>query len=234
METKERNKLLLILLILNDSNLQVLTKVIPEHDILAMVLILSNITEHVKRLAYKALINDTQHLGLLENLATDIQGKIIRIHNSLNELEPTGHDILKLIIDENTLDVESDIACILVEHIFAQLKGEHSRNVEESLTLHLSLKSEVCPLLRFIVTRTEGRFVEFLIFLFLHLLRWTEPYRLLRIHGCVFLLCDWYSLHLGFFPLGQIGIGFNIGHLLIIGRFLPETEWKLDEFTVSL
>mmetsp|Transcript_40931 Transcript_40931/g.73791 ORF Transcript_40931/g.73791 Transcript_40931/m.73791 type:complete len:310 (+) Transcript_40931:435-1364(+) len=128
-ESKQGDDIVLVALIFNDAHLHVLAKVIPKHDVFAVVLITLDSTNHVQTLAHEAFVDDAEHFGLLQDLSRDIQGQILRIDHSPDKLEPAGHDVLKLVIDEDTFDVQSNITRVFVKHILGQLKREHARNV---------------------------------------------------------------------------------------------------------
>ena len=65
------------------------------------VVFLADFLDHVEGLADKFLLDDLEQLVLLEGLAGDVQGKIIRVHDSADERQVLRHHVLKVISDEH-------------------------------------------------------------------------------------------------------------------------------------
>mmetsp|Transcript_25524 Transcript_25524/g.54467 ORF Transcript_25524/g.54467 Transcript_25524/m.54467 type:complete len:382 (-) Transcript_25524:911-2056(-) len=192
-----------VLVVFDNSYLQILSEVVPEHDVVGTLIgfVFGNITDHVQGFAHETLIDDGKNLGLLQDFTTDIQRKIVGIDDSLDELQPTGHQVLERIVDKDTLDVQPDVARVFVEHVLGQLKGEHARNVQNGLALDLSLQHEMGGLHGFVVTGFEGGFVKFLVFLCFDLTRRTQPDGFLVVDGFVALDGFRDGFHFWFFAL---------------------------------
>ena len=93
--------------ILVDTELEVLAEVLVE--LLVGIFVLGKVVEHLNALLDKILLDDTKNLVLLKSLTRNVEGKILRIDNTLDEVEPLGHDILAVVHDEHTTDVELDV-----------------------------------------------------------------------------------------------------------------------------
>mmetsp|Transcript_9481 Transcript_9481/g.23027 ORF Transcript_9481/g.23027 Transcript_9481/m.23027 type:complete len:792 (+) Transcript_9481:1273-3648(+) len=220
--------------VLDNSYLQVLSKVVPKHDVVGtlVALVLGNVPDHVQRLAHETLVDDGEDLGFLQDFTTDVQGKVVGIDNSLDEFQPAGHEVLELIVDEDALDVQTDVARVLVEHVLGQFKGEHARNVKNGLALDLSLQHEMGGLHGFVVTGFEGGLVEFLVFVFFDFAGRSQPDWLLVVDGFVSLDGLGDRFHFWFLALGQVLVGFLVGDLFVLRLFLPYGNRKLDEFRI--
>mmetsp|Transcript_42021 Transcript_42021/g.88179 ORF Transcript_42021/g.88179 Transcript_42021/m.88179 type:complete len:502 (-) Transcript_42021:124-1629(-) len=233
-ESKQRHNIILVASIFNNTHLEILSKVIPKHNVFALVLVAFDLADHVETLAHETLVDNTEHLGLLEDLARHIEREILRVHHSPHELEPTRHNVLKLIVDKHALHVETNIAGILVEHILGKFKGQHSRNVQNGLAFDLPLQTEMGMRQRLIVRSSERTLIKILVFLLGHIGRRSQPDRFIGIHQFVPLLRFRHRLHLGFLPLFQVGIGLLVRDLFVLGRLLPHRNGKLHEFGIML
>jgi hypothetical protein len=124
--------------VLVDTELEVLGKGFVK--LLVGILILGKFAEHFETLLDKILLDDTKNLVLLQGLTRNVEGKILRVDNTLDEGEPLGHDILAVIHDKDTSDVKLDHVVLLLgaslEHIKWSTLGGKETGLEFELTLH--------------------------------------------------------------------------------------------------
>lgn len=55
-------------------------------------------------------------LVFLESLAADVQGKVVRVHNSSDEVQVAGQQLVELVRDEHLSHVELEAALLLLCH----------------------------------------------------------------------------------------------------------------------
>jgi hypothetical protein len=86
-----------------------------------LALVLSNLAKEVDAFLNDVLVNDLEDLVLLEGLMGDVERKILRVKNTLGEVEVLGDEILAVIHDEDAADVELDIVALLLR--LEEVKG---------------------------------------------------------------------------------------------------------------
>jgi len=111
-ETQELRNLSSVGGVLMDAELQALAKLLIE--LLVVVLLLGDLCEHLKALLHQVLLDHTQDLVLLQGLTGDVQGKILRVHYALDEVQPLWHQLLTIIHDEYSPHVELDVVPLLL------------------------------------------------------------------------------------------------------------------------
>ena len=79
-----------------------------------VVLILSNLADEVEGLFDKVFADNLEDLILLESLTRDIEGKVFRVDNTLDEVEVLGDEILAVVHDEDATDVKLDVVALLL------------------------------------------------------------------------------------------------------------------------
>merc|ERR1719399_990612 len=129
--------------VLVDAELDVLGKALVE--LFVIILVLSNVVEELDGLLDKVLLDDTEDLVLLQRLARDVEGQILRVDNSLDEGEPLRHEVLAVVHDEDPAHVEADVVLLLaagLEHV----KGWALWHEEHGAELKLPLDAEVLDL----------------------------------------------------------------------------------------
>mmetsp|Transcript_3637 Transcript_3637/g.3431 ORF Transcript_3637/g.3431 Transcript_3637/m.3431 type:complete len:303 (-) Transcript_3637:441-1349(-) len=247
MVTQEVGNLGAVGRILVDSKLEVLGERLVE--LLVGILILSQISKHLKALLNKILLDDTKNLVLLKSLTGNIQGKILRVDNSLNKGKPFRHDILTVVHDKNTTDVKLDVVMLLLgsslEHIEWSALGAEEDGTELKLSLHREMLdgSVLFPVVRY-------RLVEGDIFVLGDIIRLTHPNGLhavkvlplvadlLNLLGFLLLLglvfINLLNLWLFIIILLVIILVFIIGNLLLSGLFGVKLDGESNEFRVSL
>jgi len=98
--------------ILVDTELEVLAKGFVE--LLEIVLVLRDFADEVEGLLHEVLADDLEDLVLLESLTRDVEGQVLGVDDTLNEVEVLGDQILAVIHDEDTSDVELDVIALLL------------------------------------------------------------------------------------------------------------------------
>ena len=111
-EAQELGKLAAVLSILMNTELDVLAEGLIELG--EVVLVLSNLGEQVKTLLDDVLADDLKNLVLLKSLTRDVQRQVLRVDNTLDEVEVLGNNILTVIHDEDTADIELDVVALLL------------------------------------------------------------------------------------------------------------------------
>jgi len=132
-ETEIFRELAAVLCILMDTELNVLAEGLPE--LVIIVFVLSNFTNEVKCLLDKILANDLQNLILLKSLTGNIEWKILRINDTLDKVKVLGDELLAVIHDEDTADIELDVVTLLL------LLEEIERSTEEILFQYQVIRS---------------------------------------------------------------------------------------------
>lgn len=121
-----------------NSKLQVLGKGFVEFR--KVVLVLGDLLEHLNNLFDNVLANDFENLVLLEHFTGDVQGKILRVDDSLDKGEPLGDELLTVVHDKDPTNVEFDIV------LFFRLKHVHwgsTRDKENGAEFQLSFDLKV-------------------------------------------------------------------------------------------
>jgi hypothetical protein len=88
-----------------DTELQVLAKRLVELG--EVVLVFSDLAEDVHALLDDVLANDLENLVLLEGLAGNVKREILRVDDTLDEVEVLGNEVLAVVHDEDTANVSS-------------------------------------------------------------------------------------------------------------------------------
>merc|ERR1719284_1185027 len=167
--------------VLMDTKLQALAKLFIE--LLVVILLLGNFCKHLQALLHKVLLDHTQDLVLLQSLPRDVQRKILRIHDTLDKIQPLWNEVLPIVRQRF---VEG---CILfIRHI---LRLPHPERLV--LVQLLPLMRHLLHLLRFLllfffllffVNLLDLRLIAlfaFLVFLFLLILLGISDLLLLRL-----------------------------------------------------
>ena len=95
-----------------DTELEVLAKALVEF--LEVVLVLGDLAKKFHALLHEVLADDLEDLVLLESLTRDVEGQVLGVDDTLNKVEILGDQILTVIHDEDTADVEFDVVALLL------------------------------------------------------------------------------------------------------------------------
>ena len=124
-----------------DTKLEILSKGLVE--LVVGILILRQVVEHLNTLLDQVLLDDTKDLVLLKSLTRNVEGKVLRVNHSLDEAEPLGHEILTVVLDEDTTDIKLDGIVLLLGTTLKHVKGGTLGTEENGTELKLSLNGEV-------------------------------------------------------------------------------------------
>ena len=111
-EAEELSELAAVLRVLVDTELDVRGEGLAELG--KVVLILSNLREEVHALLDDVLADDLEDLVLLEGLTRDVERQVLGVDDTLDEVEVLGDEILAVVHDEDTTDVELDVVALLL------------------------------------------------------------------------------------------------------------------------
>ena len=111
-ETQELRKFAAILSILMNTKLDILAKGLIE--LLKVVFVLSDLQKQIHALLDDVLPDDFKDLILLKGLARDVERQVLRIDNTLDEVEVFRDKVLTVIHDEDTADVELDVVTLFL------------------------------------------------------------------------------------------------------------------------
>mmetsp|Transcript_24886 Transcript_24886/g.51672 ORF Transcript_24886/g.51672 Transcript_24886/m.51672 type:complete len:230 (-) Transcript_24886:619-1308(-) len=147
-------------------------------ELLVIILLLCNLCEHLQALLHEIFLDHSQDLVLLQSLTRDVQWKIFRIHHTLHKIEPLRHQLLAIIHDEDTTDIQFDVVALLLG--LEEVKGCSAWNKQQSAKLKLALHAEM--LHREVVLPVVGQgLVEARVLFICHVLRLAHPQRLVLV-----------------------------------------------------
>lgn len=138
-ETEELGEGLAVLSILVDTELDVLAEGVVE--LVELLTVLGNLVEKLKRLLDDVLLDDLHDLVLLEGLTRQVERKVLRVDNTLDEAEPLRNEVGSIVSDEHAANVELDVVLGLLG--LEQVKGSTLGDEEDSTELELTLNGEV-------------------------------------------------------------------------------------------
>jgi len=111
-EAEEFSELATVLGILVNTELDVLAEGFVELG--EVVLILSNLADEVEGLLDKVFTDNLEDLILLESLTRDVEGKVFRVDDTLNEVEVLGDEVLAVVHDEDATDIKLDVVALFL------------------------------------------------------------------------------------------------------------------------
>jgi hypothetical protein len=80
----------------------------------SLLLVLGDVGEHLHGLLDEVLADDLENLVLLEGLTRDVEGKVLRVDDSLDKVEVLGDEVLAVVHDEDAANVELDVVALLL------------------------------------------------------------------------------------------------------------------------
>lgn len=125
--------------ILVDTELQVLAESLVE--LVEGVLVFSNLGDHLKGLLDNVLPDDLQDLVLLKSLTRNVERKVLRVNDTLDEVEVLGDEVLAVVHDEDSSNVELDVVPLLLG--LKEVERCSLGDEQDSLELELTLNREV-------------------------------------------------------------------------------------------
>ena len=138
-EAEELSELAAVLGVLVDTELDVLAEGLVELG--KVVLVLGDVGEHLHRLLDEVLANDLEDLVLLERLARDVEREVLRVDDTLDEVEVLGDEVLAVVHDKDAANVELDVVTLLLR--LEEVERRALRDKENRLELELTLDGEV-------------------------------------------------------------------------------------------
>jgi len=79
-----------------------------------VVLVFRNLTDEIHRFLHKVLADDLEDLVLLESLTGDVEGKILRVDDTLDEVQIFWNEVFTIVHDEDSADVKLDVVAFLL------------------------------------------------------------------------------------------------------------------------
>ena len=138
-EAKELSKSPTVLGVLVYAELDVLAE--SSVKLLKLITILRDLIKHLKSLLDKVPLDDLHDLVLLESLTRQVERKILRVDDTLDESEPLWDQVSAVISDENTANVEFNV--VLGPLGLEEIERSTLWNEEDSAELKLTLNGEV-------------------------------------------------------------------------------------------
>merc|ERR1719284_1796152 len=139
MESEEVGELFSVGGVLVDSELEVLRELLIEF--LVVLLVFSDLGEHLEALLHNVLLDDLEDSVLLEGLSGDVEREIIGVNYTLDEGEPLWDEVLAVVHDEDSSDVELEVVLLLF--VLEEIEWGSLWNEEEGGELELTLNVEV-------------------------------------------------------------------------------------------
>jgi len=112
METKEFSKFAAVLGVLMNTEFDVFAEGLIE--LLEVVFVFSDLREQIHALLDDVLADDFEDLVLLKCLTRDIERQVFRIDDTLDKVEVLRNEVLAVVHDEDTADVEFDIVALFL------------------------------------------------------------------------------------------------------------------------
>jgi hypothetical protein len=111
-EVKEFGQLAGVLCVFVNTELEILTKRLVELG--EVVLVLRNLTEKSQAFLDDVLAYNFEDLILLECLARDVEKEILRVDDTLDEVQIFQNKVLAVVYDENAADIKLDVVAFLL------------------------------------------------------------------------------------------------------------------------
>jgi len=110
-EAQEFGKLAAVLGVLVNSELNVLAECLIE--LLEVILVFRNLCEQIHAFLNDVFADDFEDLVLLKGLARNVERQILGINNAFDEIEVLWDEVLAVVHDEHSTDVELDVVALL-------------------------------------------------------------------------------------------------------------------------
>jgi hypothetical protein len=134
-ESQEFSEFAAVLGVLVNTELNVLAERLVK--LVEIVLVFRDLAEKVEGLLDEVLANDLEDLVLLQGFSRDIERKIFRVDNTLDEVEILGNEIFTIVHDEHAADVKFDIIALLLR--LKEVKGSALRDEDNGFEFELTL-----------------------------------------------------------------------------------------------
>jgi len=186
MEPEELHQFQFVSGIFSDSYLDVLMVLLIEIKIFLVVLklvflflfflviSLHNVIYHVQTLLDQLSTDLFYHFGLLELFSVHIQREVITINHSLNEVQVLRQQFIKRITNQNSPDIQFDIALFALVVLIVEILRSSLRNVKDTSELHssVSLEMSISHRIFFIFAKS---LIEFVVFFFINVFCTSGP-----------------------------------------------------------
>ena len=83
-------------------------------ELIKVVLVLRNLAEKVHTLLDDVLADDLEDLVLLQSLTRNVEREIFGVDDALDEVEVLRNEVLAVVHDEDTADIEFDVVALLL------------------------------------------------------------------------------------------------------------------------
>mmetsp|Transcript_23684 Transcript_23684/g.67877 ORF Transcript_23684/g.67877 Transcript_23684/m.67877 type:complete len:618 (-) Transcript_23684:487-2340(-) len=234
--------------VLVDAELDVLGELLVK--LLEVLGVLLDLAEELDRLLDDVLLDDLEDLVLLQRLARDVEGQVLRVDDALDKGEPLGDQVLAVVHDEDAADVELDVARVLLLGL-EEVEGRALGHEEDRGELELALDGEVLDG-EVLLPVVGERLVEGAVLLLGHLLGLARPDGLLLVHqvplvrhllDLLLLLLLLLRLLVDLLDLGLVAVlllllvlllVLVVVHLLVHRLLGPERDRVVDELGVLL
>ena len=202
-----------------DTKLQVLGKLLVELFVVLSVLL--DAGKHFETLLCNVLFHHLEDGVLLKSFTRDVKWQVLRVYNTFDKREPVWNDVLAVVHDENSTDIQLDVVLLLL--VFEQVEWCALWNEQQSSVFKRALHCEVGLGKVFLPIVAEA-LVEVGVLLFGNVLGLAHPDWFDFVEGlklaCDFLdlFCLLLFLFLDFFDLGLItflGLLFFLVSLII-------------------
>lgn len=120
-----------VLGVLVDTKLDVLAE--GGVELVELLTVLGDLSEELKGLLDNVLLDDLHDLVLLKGLTGQVEGKVLRVDNTLDEAEPLGDEVGSIVSDEDTADVQLDVVLGLLG--LEQVEGSTLGNEQDGAEL---------------------------------------------------------------------------------------------------
>jgi len=122
--------------VLVDAQLEVLAELFIE--LLEILSVFGDFLEELEALLGDVLLDDLEDLVVLEILSGDVEGEIFRVDHTSDEAEVLGDEILAVVHDEHSSDVELDVVFLLLglEHVEGGTLGHEDDRFELETALN--------------------------------------------------------------------------------------------------
>lgn len=124
MVSEELSKFLSVGRVFVDTEFEVFAELFVELEVVFVVL--GDFTDEFDGFLDEVFADDLEDLVVLKELSGDVEGKVIGVDDTLDEVEPFGDEFFAIVHDENSSDVELDVVALLLsfEHVEGSSLGD--------------------------------------------------------------------------------------------------------------
>merc|ERR1719283_511422 len=122
----------------------------------------------------KILPDDLENLVLLEHFSGDVEGKVLRVNDTLDKVEILRDELLAVVHDEDSSDVKLNVVFALL--VLKQIEGSPLGDEKQSSELQLTLNGEMFHS-QMLFPIIGQRFIKFSVFFAGNIIRSSGPNR---------------------------------------------------------